>query len=92
MAREITGDSPKSVNTESVSMLPFAHVSQAVLASASSPINDTTKSGKQPGGAVLVKLTTGGQLVIAIAQGSAATDKWVIQGMDAAGLIEITPA
>lgn len=92
MARDVTGDSPKSVNTLSVSMLPFAHVSQAVLASAASPINDTTKSGKQIGGAVLVKLTTGGNYVMAIAQGSAATDKWVVQGMDASGSIEITPA
>lgn len=92
MPRNITGDSPKSVQTQSVSMLPVAIVTQANLASAAHPINDTTKSGKQVGGLVYVKMTTGGRVVTAIAQGSAATDKWVIQGMDAAGFIEVTPA
>lgn len=92
MARNITGDSPKSVQTQSVSMLPVAIVTQANLASAAHPINDTTKSGKQVGGLVYVKMTTGGHVVTAIAQGSAATDKWLIQGMDAAGFIEVTPA
>lgn len=92
MTRNVTGDSPKSVNTLVVSMLPFAIVPQADLASAANAINDTTKSGKQAGGAVLCKLTTGGSLVLAIAQGKAATDKWVIQGMDASGKTEIVPA
>lgn len=92
MPRNITGDSPKSVQTQSVSMLPVAIVTQVNLASAAHPINDTTKSGKQVGGLVYVKLTTGGRVVTAIAQGSAATDKWLIQGMDASGFIEVTPA
>lgn len=92
MARDVTGDSPKSVNTQSVSMLPMAIVAQVDLASAAHPINDTTKSGKQTGGMVYVKLTTGGNVVIAIAQGSGATSKWLIQGMDVAGFIEVTPA
>ena len=92
MPRNITGDAPTSVNTQSVSNLPVAQVTQAQLASAAHPINDTTKSGKQVGGMVYVKLTTGGNVVIAIAQGSAATSKWVILGMDAAGFIEVTPA
>lgn len=92
MPRNITGDSPKSVQTYSVSMLPVAIIAQADLASAAHPINDRTKSGKQVGGQVYVKLTTGGNVCIAIAQGSAATDKWLIPGMDAAGFIEVTPA
>lgn len=92
MPRNITGDAPTSVNTQSVSNLPVAQVTQAQLASAAHPINDTTKSGKQVGGMVYVKLTTGSNVVIAIAQGSAATAKWVILGMDAAGFIEVTPA
>lgn len=92
MPRNITGDSPKSVQTQSVSMLPVAIVTQVNLASAAHPINDTTKSGKQVGGLVYVKLTNGGRVVTAIAQGSAATDKWLIQGMDASGYIEVTPA
>lgn len=92
MPRNITGDSPKSVQTQSVSMLPVAIVTQVNLASASHPINDTTKSGKQVGGLVYVKLTTGGNVCIAIAQGSGATDKWLVLGMDATGSIEVTPA
>ena len=92
MARNVTGDSPKSVQTQSVSMLPVAIVTQANLASAAHPINDTTKSGKQVGGLVYVKMTTGGAVCIAIAQGSGATDKWLILGMDAAGFLEVTPA
>lgn len=52
----------------------------------------TTKSGKQVGGMVYVKLTTGGNVCIAIAQGTAPTSKWLILGMDAAGFIEVTPA
>lgn len=92
MARNVTGDSPKSVFTQSVSNLPAAIVAQADLASAAHPINDTTKSGKQVGGLVYVKLTSGGKVCIAIAQGTGATDKWLILGMDAAGFIEVTPA
>lgn len=92
MARNVTGDAPTSVNTQAVSLLPVAIVTQANLASAANPINDTTKSGKQAGGTVYVKLTTGGKICLAIAQGSGATDKWLILGMDAAGFIEVTPA
>lgn len=92
MTRNVTGDAPTSVNTQSVSMLPVAIVTQVNLASAAHPINDTTKSGKQLGGMVYVTMTTGGRTVIAIAQGSGATSKWVIPGMDAAGFIEVTPA
>lgn len=92
MPRNVTGDSPKSVQTQSVSMLPVAIVTQANLSSASHPINDTTKSGKQVGGLVYVKLTDGDHVCIAIAQGSAATDKWLVPGMKATGFIEVTPA
>jgi hypothetical protein len=72
-------------------MLPVAIVTQANLSSASHPINDTTKSGKQVGGLVYVKLTDGDHVCIAIAQGSAATDKWLILGMAATGSIEVEP-
>lgn len=92
MPRNVTGDSPKSVQTQSVSMLPVAIVTQADLTRAAHPINDTTKSGKQVGGMVYVKLTTGGTVCIAIAQGTAATDKWIIPGMAATGSIEVEPA
>lgn len=92
MPRNVTGDSPKSVQTQCVSMLPVAIVTQANLSSAAHPINDTTKSGKQVGGLVYVKLTAGGHVCIAIAQGSAATDKWLILGMAATGSIEVEPA
>lgn len=92
MARNVTGDSPKSVHTQSVSMLPVAVVTQENLAKRAHPINDTTKSGKQVGGLVYVKLTKGGHVCIAIAQGSAATDKWLILGMAATGSIEVGPA
>lgn len=92
MVRNVTGDAPKSVNTLAVSSLPMAIVTQAQLASATHPINDAYHSGKQLGGMVYVTLTTGGATVIAIAQGSAATAKWVIPGMDAAGFLEVTPA
>lgn len=91
MPRNVTGDSPKSVQTQSVSMLPVAIVTQVNLSSASHPINDTTKSGKQVGGLVYVKLTDGDHVCIAIAQGSAATDKWLILGMAATGSIEVKP-
>lgn len=91
MPRNVTGDSPKSVQTQSVSMLPVAIVTQVDLASAAHPINDTTKSGKQVGGLVYVKLTDG-HVCIAIAQGSAATNKWLILGMAATGSIEVEPA
>lgn len=40
MARVVTGDSPKSVLTQSVSNLPAAIVAQADLAVAAHPIND----------------------------------------------------
>ena len=92
MARNVTGDSPKSVQTQSVSMLPVAIVTQENLSSASHPINDTTKSGKQVGGLVYVKLADSDHVCIAIAQGSAATDKWLVPGMEATGFIEVTPA
>ena len=92
MPRNVTGDSPKSVQTQSVSMLPVAVVTQKDLSSAAHPINDTTKSGKQVGGLVYVKLTTGGTVCIAIAQGSAATDKWLVLGMGDTGFSEVTPA
>lgn len=92
MPRNVTGDSPKSVQTQSVSMLPVAIVTQANLSNSSHPINDTTKSGKQVGGLVYVKLTDGDHVCIAIAQGSAATDKWLILGMAATGSIEVGPA
>lgn len=91
MARNVTGDSPKSVQTQSVSMLPVAVVTQVNLSSAAHPINDTTKSGKQVGGLVYVKLATG-RVCIAIAQGSAATDKWLVLGMGDAGFTEVEPA
>lgn len=92
MPRNVTGDSPKSVQTQSVSMLPVAIVTQASLFNASHPINDTTKSGKQAGGLVYVKLTDSGHVCIAIAQGSADTDKWLILGMGETGSIEVNPA
>lgn len=91
MARNVTGDSPKSVHTQSVSMLPVAVVTMVDLSSAAHPINDTTKSGKQVGGLVYVKLSTG-TVCIAIAQGSAATDKWLVLGTGDTGFIEVTPA
>ncbi|WPJ55268.1 hypothetical protein RCIP0089_00005 [Klebsiella phage RCIP0089] len=92
MPRNITGDSPKSVQTQSVSMLPVAVVTQENLAEKAHPINDTTKSGKQVGGLVYVKLTDNSKVCIAIAQGSADTDKWLVLGMDTTGFIEVTPA
>lgn len=91
MARNVTGDSPKSIQTQSVSMLPVAVVTQGNLAKKAHPINDTTKSGKQVGGLVYVKLTDG-EVCIAIAQGSADTDKWLVLGMNATGFIEVAPA
>lgn len=91
MARNVTGDSPKSVHTQSVSMLPVAVVAMGDLSNAAHSINDTTKSGKQVGGLVYVKLATG-TVCIAIAQGSAATDKWLVLGTGDAGFIEVTPA
>lgn len=90
MARNVTGDSPKSVQTQSVSMLPVAVVTQENLTKKGHPINDTTKSGKQVGGLVYVKLTNN-KVCIAIAQGSAATDKWLVLGMNTTGFIEVTP-
>lgn len=93
MARNVTGDSPKSVQTQSVSMLPVAVVAEEDLTIAAHPINDTTKSGKQVGGLVYVKLTAaGGNVCIAIAQGSAATDKWLVLGKGDTGLTEVVPA
>lgn len=93
MARNVTGDSPKSVQTQPVSMLPVAIVAEKDLRSAAHSINDTTKSGKQVGGLVYVKLTIGGgQVCIAIAQGSAATDKWLVLGTGSTGFTEVTPA
>lgn len=92
MARNVTGDSPKSVQTQSVSMLPVAIVAERDLSSAAHSINDTTKSGKQVGGLVYVKLTTGGNVCIAIAQGSAATDKWLVLGKGDTNFTEVTPA
>lgn len=91
MARNVTGDSPKSVQTQSVSMLPVAIVAEVDLSSAAHSINDTTKSGKQVGGLVYVKLTTG-NVCIAIAQGSAATDKWLVLGKGDTSFTEVTPA
>lgn len=92
MARNVTGDSPKSVHTQSVSMLPVAIVAEVDLNSSAHPINDTTKSGKQVGGLVYVKLTTGGSVCIAIAQGSDALDKWLVLGTGNTGFIEVTPS
>lgn len=92
MPRNVTGDSPKSVQTQSVSMLPVAIVTQENLAKKAHPINDTTKSGKQVGGLVYVKLTDGDHVCIAIAQGSAATNKWLVLGTGDTGFIEVTPA
>lgn len=92
MARDVTGDSPKSVHTQSVSMLPVAVVTKTNLSSAAHSINDTTKSGKQVGGLVYVKLASDGNVCIAIAQGSAANDKWLVLGTGATGFIEVTPA
>lgn len=91
--RTTTGDSSKSINTNAVSFTNLAIVTQAELADKADPININQYSQKQPGSTVGVKMTTGGAIAIAVAQGYGPTDKWTILG-DTAGtpVTSVTPA
>lgn len=91
--RTTTGDSSKSINTHAVSFTNLAIVTQAQLADAADPINVNVYSQKQPGSTVGVKMTTGGAIAIAVAQGSGPTDKWTILGDTATTPVTtVTPA
>jgi hypothetical protein len=91
--RTTTGDSSKSINTKATSLTNLGIVTQAQLASATDPININVYSQKQPGSAIGVRMTTGGALALAIAQGYEPTSKWTILG-DTAGtpVTSVTPA
>lgn len=92
MPRSVTGDAPVSVQTTPVAS-PFSCVTQAQLAAATNAINDYSKSGKEKGTVVMVTMTVGGAVAMAIAQGNATTSKWNIVGDTAATPItSVTPA
>lgn len=91
--RTTTGDSSKSINTKATSFTNLGIVTQAQLANAADPININVYSQKQPGSTIGVRMTTGGALAIAVAQGYEPTSKWTILG-DTAGtpVTSVTPA
>lgn len=91
--RTTTGDVAKSINTKAGSLLNVAVVTQAELSDATNPINITQYSEKQVFSIVGVKMTTGGAIAIAIAQGGDPTSKWNIVGDTAATPVtSVTPA
>ena len=92
MPRTVTGDAPKSVQTVAV-VSPFPVVTQAQLASVTDPVNIYALSGKEKGTVVMVTMTTGGAVAMAIAQGNGTTSKWNIVGDTAATPVtSVTPA
>lgn len=93
MSRPTTGDSPKSINSKSVSLAQVAIVTQVELETLASPINTKVHSGKEAGSVVMVIMTTGGAIAFAIAQGSDPDSDWNIVGDTAASPVtEVTPA
>ena len=92
MPRSVTGDAPKSVDTKAV-VSPCPVVTQAQLAAATNPITVFSQSGKEIGTVVMVTMTTGGAVAMAIAQGNLPTSKWNIVGDTAASPVtSVTPA
>lgn len=86
----IIGDSAVSVQTYSVGTdLPI--LTQVELADKDHVINQANQSGKKAGALVIVSLTTGTVHSLAVAQGGADTDTWVVSGGAATPTV-ITPS
>lgn len=91
--RPTTGDSSKSTNTKAVALTEVPLVTQAQLKDINDLINSNVDSQKQTGAVVAVRMTTGGAVALAVAQGTKPADPWTILGDTAASPVtSVTPA
>lgn len=90
MALNITGETSaaRTSVTPLVAAEPLIIVEEAILGDKDATINNTQYSGKSEGAMILVKMTSGDALQLAIASGAAPTDTWA----NAVGVTITTPA
>jgi len=75
----IIGDSQDKAEQPVVSSLPISVVAEADVIDKASAVNNEHLSGKKEGAMYVMKETTGGELIIIIADGSETTSKWYRQ-------------
>ena len=85
----VIGDTQAKAVQPVVSALPISVVAEAAIVDKDNAVNIALYSGKKEGACYIMKETTGGELVMIVAAGSAPTDVWYRQDDMTA---EITPA
>ena len=75
----VIGDTQDKAVQPMVSALPISVVLEADVTDKTSAVNTALYSGKREGAAYIMKETTGGELIIIIADGSLDVSKWYRQ-------------